>query len=44
MSDTRITVVEADLSRPDHQAATIDLLNGYSMDPMADAAPQGLRI
>ncbi|MEA3209529.1 MAG: hypothetical protein QOE70_2586 [Chthoniobacter sp.] len=39
MSDTRITIIEADLSRPDHQAATIDLLNGYSMDPMADAAP-----
>lgn len=39
MSDTRITVIEADLSRPDHQEATIDLLNGYSMDPMADAAP-----
>ena len=39
MSDTRITVIEADLSRPDHQAVTIDLLNAYSMDPLADAAP-----
>lgn len=39
MSDTRTTVIEADLSRRDHQAATIDLLDRYSMDPMADAAP-----
>jgi GNAT superfamily N-acetyltransferase len=39
MSDARITVVEADLARPDHQAATIDLLNCYSMDSMADATP-----
>jgi GNAT superfamily N-acetyltransferase len=34
-----ISVVEADLSRSDHQAATLELLNAYSMDPMADAAP-----
>jgi GNAT superfamily N-acetyltransferase len=39
MNDTRISVIEADLSRPDHQAATIDLLNTYSMDLMVDAAP-----
>ena len=34
-----VSIVEADLARPDHQTATIDLLNVYSMDPMADAAP-----
>ncbi|MCE9610165.1 MAG: GNAT family N-acetyltransferase [Chthoniobacter sp.] len=39
MSNTRVSVIEADLSRSDHQSATIDLLDGYSMDPMADAAP-----
>ena len=34
-----VSVIEADLSCPDHQAATIDLLDAYSMDAMADAAP-----
>ncbi len=33
------TVVEADLSQPDHQRATLELLNGYSMDPMGDGKP-----
>jgi hypothetical protein len=39
VNDTRTSIIEADLSRLDHQTATIDLLNVYSMDPMADAAP-----
>lgn len=39
MSEHPITVVEADLSRPDHQEATVRLVNAYSMDPMADDKP-----
>jgi GNAT superfamily N-acetyltransferase len=35
----QVTVVEADLSRPDHQHATLQLLNAYSMDPMGDGKP-----
>lgn len=34
-----ITVIEADLSHPDHQAATLNLLNAYAMDPMGDGQP-----
>jgi GNAT superfamily N-acetyltransferase len=39
MNENHITVIEADLSRPDHQEATVRLVNGYSMDPMADDKP-----
>lgn len=39
MNEPTVSIVEADLARPDHQEATVYLLNGYSMDPMADAAP-----
>jgi len=39
MNESRISVVEADLSRPDHQAATVHLLNAYAMDPMGDGKP-----
>ncbi len=39
MNESRISVVEADLSRPDHQAAVIHLLNAYAMDPMGDGKP-----
>ena len=34
--NNQITTIEADLSRPDHQDATIHLLNAYAMDPMGD--------
>ncbi len=34
-----MTVVQADLSRADHQAATVELLNAYAMDPMGDGRP-----
>lgn len=34
-----LTIIEADLSRPDHQAATLHLLNAYAMDPMGDGRP-----
>jgi len=39
MSENPITIVEADLSRDDHGAAVLDLLNGYSMDPFGDGHP-----
>jgi GNAT superfamily N-acetyltransferase len=39
MTKSQITVIEADLSRPDHQEATVHLLNAYSMDPMGDGKP-----
>lgn len=34
-----LTIIEADLSRPDHQTATLHLLNAYAMDPMGDGRP-----
>jgi len=33
------TIINADLSRPEHQAATLHLLNAYAMDPMGDGRP-----
>ncbi len=39
MKESQITVIEADLSRPDHQEATVHLLNAYAMDPMGDGKP-----
>jgi GNAT superfamily N-acetyltransferase len=39
MNETNFSVVEADLSRPDHQEATVYLLNAYAMDPMGDGKP-----
>src|SRR4051812_27235410 len=39
MNDGTINVIEADLSRADHQVATIELLNGYASDPMGDGRP-----
>jgi hypothetical protein len=39
MNKDQTTIVEADLSRPDHQEATVYLLNGYAMDPMGDGKP-----
>lgn len=39
MNESRISVVEADLALPDHQAATVRLLNAYAMDPMGDGRP-----
>ena len=37
--NTPITLLEADLSQPEHQAATVHLLNAYAMDPMGDGKP-----
>eukprot|EP01031_Cornospumella_fuschlensis_P021743 gene21743-26650_t len=34
-----ICVIEADLSRPEHQEATVSLLDAYAMDPMGDGRP-----
>jgi GNAT superfamily N-acetyltransferase len=31
--------VQADLDRPDHQAAVLAMVDAYSRDPMGDAAP-----
>ena len=39
MNEGQITVVEADLSRPEHQRDTVFLLNAYAMDPMGDGKP-----
>jgi GNAT superfamily N-acetyltransferase len=39
VNEGRITVVEADLSRPDHQETTVHLLNAYAMDAMGDGKP-----
>lgn len=36
MNEGQVTVIEADLSRSDHQAATLHLLNSYAKDPMGD--------
>jgi GNAT superfamily N-acetyltransferase len=32
-------VIDAELSRPEHQAATLHLLNAYAADPMGDGKP-----
>jgi GNAT superfamily N-acetyltransferase len=34
-----ISIVEADLSRPDHQAAVVALTDAYSRDPFGDGKP-----
>lgn len=39
MTQAAITIVPADLSRADHQEATLRLLNEYSSDPMGDGKP-----
>ena len=39
MRDDPITILEADLSRKDHADTIVELLNGYSNDPMGDGAP-----
>jgi GNAT superfamily N-acetyltransferase len=38
-ADVSYHVVEAALDRPDHQAATLDLLDEYAADPMGDGRP-----
>ncbi|EDY19241.1 GCN5-related N-acetyltransferase [Chthoniobacter flavus Ellin428] len=39
MSSDAITILEADLSREDHGATILQLLDAYSRDPMGDGAP-----
>ena len=39
MNENQIAIIEADLSRPDHQEVTVHLLNAYAMDPMGDGKP-----
>ena len=39
MNETQLAVVEADLSRVEHQEATLRLLSAYAMDPMGDGKP-----
>jgi GNAT superfamily N-acetyltransferase len=34
-----IEIVEADLDRPEHQQAIVELLDAYSRDPMGDGKP-----
>jgi len=39
MTESAYHVILADLSRADHQEATLQLLGAYSMDPMGDGHP-----
>lgn len=39
MKDTPVHIIEADLSQPEHQAATVHLLDAYAQDPMGDGQP-----
>jgi GNAT superfamily N-acetyltransferase len=39
MNESQATILPADLSRPDHQAAVLALLDAYSADPMGDGHP-----
>ncbi|HEX3600481.1 MAG TPA: GNAT family N-acetyltransferase [Lacipirellulaceae bacterium] len=39
MNADQVIVVEADLQRSDYQEATVQLLNGYAMDPMGNGNP-----
>src|ERR1700743_3719582 len=39
MTTGQTTIIEADLARPDHQEATLRLLDAYSCDPMGDGHP-----
>jgi len=34
-----VTVVEADLARPEHQRAVVDMVDAYARDPMGDGHP-----
>ncbi len=34
-----ISVVEADLARPEHQRAVVDMVDAYARDPMGDGHP-----
>ena len=34
-----LEIVEANLSRKDHQRAVLELVNAYAMDPMGDGKP-----
>jgi GNAT superfamily N-acetyltransferase len=39
MNADNLTAIRADLALPEHQAATLTLLNAYAMDPMGDGKP-----
>src|SRR5437870_1854643 len=39
MSGSDVIIVQADLSRREHQQAVVSLLNAYAMDPMGDGRP-----
>jgi GNAT superfamily N-acetyltransferase len=39
MNNHETAVVEADLSKTEHQDATVQLLNAYAMDPMGNGRP-----
>lgn len=36
---SELTIIEADLDRPDHQQAVVALIDAYSRDPMGDGKP-----
>ncbi len=38
-TSTDVVILQADLSRPDHQAAVVALTAAYALDPMANSAP-----
>jgi GNAT superfamily N-acetyltransferase len=39
MNSSPITILDADLSRPDHGRAVVDLLDQYARDPMGGGTP-----
>jgi len=44
LSDRAVEIVEADLERPEHQEAVLDLVNAYSMDPMGSGKPLSVEV
>lgn len=39
MLSAELQIVEADLARPEHQAAVLELISAYAEDPMGDGRP-----
>lgn len=39
-----VEIVEADLYRPDHQHAVVELMDAYAMDPMGDGKPLSAKV
>src|SRR5688572_17379122 len=39
MEGSALAIVQADLDRPEHQAAVVALVDAYAQDPMGNGAP-----